>query len=109
MAEYLKQEQDLKNGYHVKDILTNICFVGGSQDVYQMFENTIEDLLAEEQSNLMEEVIKKITDDMRKYNTKLSIFSIIKIIAKVESCMLKTYPKLRNCEYSIFSITKKEL
>ena len=77
MAEYLKQEQDLKNGYHLRDILTNICFVDGNQDVYQMFENTIEDLLAEEQSNSMEEVIKKITDDMRKHITKLSIFSII--------------------------------
>ena len=77
LATYLRQEQNLKNGYHLRDILTNICFVDGSHDVYQIFENTIEGLLTEEQSNSMQEFINMVTDDMQKYSTKLSIFSII--------------------------------
>ena len=71
MAEYLKQEQNLKNGYHLADILTNMCFVDSSQNVYQMFEKTIEDLQKEYQSNSI------LIDDMQQHNSKLSIFSTI--------------------------------
>ena len=77
MAKFLTQEQDLKNGYHLADILSNTCFVDGSQDTFQMFEENVSGVLKEQQSNTKQEVMKMIKDDMQKHSTKLSIFSIV--------------------------------
>ena len=34
MANYLRVNEDIKNGYHLADILTKTCYVSGDQDVY---------------------------------------------------------------------------
>ena len=39
MLQYLKSEVDLKNGYHLGDILTKTCFVFGCKRVYNNFED----------------------------------------------------------------------
>ena len=77
MAKYLTQEQDLKNGYHLADILTNTCFVDGNQDVYQMFEKAVKKVLKEENSSNKQEVIKMIKNDLQNHSTKFSISSTI--------------------------------
>ena len=38
MATYLQFDEDIKNGYHLADILTRTCFVSGSKNVYKQFE-----------------------------------------------------------------------
>ncbi|XP_078483381.1 uncharacterized protein LOC144743450 [Ciona intestinalis] len=37
MLNYLTTEQDLKNGYHLADVLTTTCFVHGDEKVYKEF------------------------------------------------------------------------
>ena len=37
MLEYLSLEADLKNGYHLADILTKTCFVLGNDDIFKQF------------------------------------------------------------------------
>ena len=76
MAEYLTQEEDLKNGYHLADILTNTCFVEGSQDVYDAFEKAANSVLREDNS-YTKRVIEMIKDDMQNYSTKLNISATI--------------------------------
>jgi len=39
MLEYLSSEADLKNGYHLADILTKSCFVFGNEQIFQQFIN----------------------------------------------------------------------
>ena len=77
MAEYLTPEQDLKNGYHLADILSNTCFVAGSEKVYQMFEETKTDILKKAQHHTKQEIIDIIKKDMKNHSTKLGISSTI--------------------------------
>jgi len=37
MVTYLDVEEDLKNGYHLADILTKTCFIAGDENIYKMF------------------------------------------------------------------------
>ena len=37
MLEYLTSDADLKNGYHLADILTKTCFVFGNEDIFKQF------------------------------------------------------------------------
>jgi len=77
MVKYLTQEQDLKNGYHLADILTCTCFVAGSKEVYQDFEQQRKIILKAEQNSTKEEVIRMIKSDMKNHSTKLTIFSAV--------------------------------
>ena len=38
MLKYQTKEEDLKNGYHLKDILTKVCFVYGDKNIFHNFE-----------------------------------------------------------------------
>jgi len=42
MLDYLSSEADLKNGYHLADILTKTCFVFGSEKLFQQFSEGAE-------------------------------------------------------------------
>ena len=37
MLEYLSSDADLKNGYHLADILTKTCFVFGNNEILKQF------------------------------------------------------------------------
>ena len=37
MLQYLSSEEDLKNGYHLADILTKTCYVFGNEDIFEQF------------------------------------------------------------------------
>ena len=41
MLEYLSDDQSLKNGYHLSDILTETCFVYGDQTLHDAFKTGI--------------------------------------------------------------------
>jgi len=41
MLNYLDVEQDLKNGYHLADILTKTCYVSGSLKLYESFHDGV--------------------------------------------------------------------
>ena len=45
MLEYLSSEADLKNGYHLADILTNTCFVYGKKNIFDCFQTGVKNYL----------------------------------------------------------------
>ena len=45
MLEYLTSDTDLKNGYHLADILTKTCFVYGNQIIFEQFKNGTQNYL----------------------------------------------------------------
>jgi len=40
MLNYLSSEEDLKNGYHLADILTRTCFVFGNKILFDISQNS---------------------------------------------------------------------
>ena len=77
MAQYLTRDEDLKNGYHLADMLWNTRFVDGSQDVYQMFEKARNRIFENKETTSRKEIIDMIKDDMERYSTKVGISSAI--------------------------------
>ena len=77
MVNYLTQEQDVKNGYHLSDILTYTCLVAGSDNVYSDFEMKRENVLKRSKSYNKEEIKNIIKEDMQIHSTKLGISSTI--------------------------------
>ena len=47
MLAYLSSDQDLKNGYHLSDILTKTCFVHGNDVVYGLFAENIRQIVGD--------------------------------------------------------------
>ena len=74
MLEYLGSEADLKNGYHLADILTKTCFVFGDINVFKEFESEVKIRLkqASEQTRI-EEVKAQVKDDLDKYSTRFRL------------------------------------
>ena len=77
MVEYLTQEQDVKNGYQLSDILTCTCLITGSEDVYSDFEAKREAVLRSAKVYNAKEVKDMIKKDMQIHSTKLGISSTI--------------------------------
>ena len=77
MVKYLTQEQDVKNGYQLSDILTYTCSVAGSEDVYSDFEKKRKDVLKVAKVHTRKEVKDMIKKDMEIHSTKLGISSTI--------------------------------
>ena len=51
MLKYLSTEEDLKNGYHLADILTQTCFVFGDESVYNEFAEGVKSKMTEQRQN----------------------------------------------------------
>ena len=77
MLEYLTAESQLKNGYHLSDILTKTCFVYGDQAIYDQFSAEVVKIL-DNQSEMenIESVKRQINDDLESYATKNSLFQL---------------------------------
>ena len=74
MLKYLGSEADLKNGYHLSDILTKTCFVHGNEEVFKQFESSVEIYLKEtSKSKRIEEVKQQVKDDLDNYSTRFRL------------------------------------
>jgi len=51
MTKFLQRGEDVKNGYHLADILTRTCFVSGYESVYKEFERVSKSVLTLNRSN----------------------------------------------------------
>ena len=45
MVKYLNSDEDLKNGYHLADVLTKTCFVSGCGQVYKSFSQAVDEVM----------------------------------------------------------------
>ena len=74
MLKYLGSEADLKNGYHLADILTKTCFVFGNEEVFQHFESSVKRYLKQTpKQERIEEVKQQVKDDLDKYSTRFRL------------------------------------
>ena len=63
MLKYLTSEHDLKEGYHLKDILTKVCYVIGKKSLFKKFEKKQNKMLDDEDQNTVINEIKNVTND----------------------------------------------
>ena len=80
MVKLLTFEEDLKNGYHLKDILTKICYVAGDDKVYKTFETKVHMMLNnqhEDEENL-KEIEKILIEDLEKFATRSNLLKVEK-------------------------------
>ena len=78
MLKYLSSDADLKNGYHLADILTKTCYVFGNENVFLQFKTGVEMYLKEtSKPKRIEEVKQQIKNDLDKYSTRFRLANLI--------------------------------
>ena len=85
MLQYLKSEVDLKNGYHLGDILTKTCFVSGCKLVYDSFEDGRKCVLQKNNETNIKGIFKQVTEDLASY----SALSFINSMGKAKHWNIK--------------------
>ena len=60
MLKYLASHEDLKNGYHLKDILTKVCYVGADKTIFDNFQRKVYELLDNQNQDEKNRKIKKM-------------------------------------------------
>ena len=71
MLEYLGSEADLKNGYHLADILTKTCFVFGNKRIFEKFENGVQNYSSlKSNQQRIEEVSQQVKDDLENFSSR---------------------------------------
>ena len=74
MLNYLSTESDLKEGYHLSDLLTKTCFVYGSRDIYDQFVEGIKTHLhSKTHQETCESITTLVKDDLNKFSTRLCL------------------------------------
>ena len=77
MLMYLTTEEDIKNGYHLKDILTKVSFVYGNKQIFQEFQDSIFNLLDNQVYEEKIKVIKEqIIDDLESFTVSSNILKL---------------------------------
>ena len=77
MANLVTKEEDLKNGYHLADILTNTCFVDGSEEIHKVFIEKVQNCSTNVQNQNDSTLSAMIKEDLHNHSTKLGISSTI--------------------------------
>ena len=117
MLKYLSSEEDLKNGYHLADILTNTCFVFGNEDIFVQFKNGVKKYLeSKSKQTRIDEVKQQVSEDLNKFCTrfklaKLKSFDTINIkqlVYRSSTLFITTLARIHNIsENSCFGIIQK--
>ena len=71
MLEYLTSDADLKNGYHLADILTKTCFVFGNEDIFKQFAEGARNYHAtKSQSDTINDITQQVKQDLNNFSTR---------------------------------------
>ena len=74
MLEYLSSEADLKNGYHLADILTKTCFVFGNKDIFAQFAKGVQNyLMKQSKTEIIKHIQQQVKNDMDKFSTRFCL------------------------------------
>ena len=77
MLKYLSSEEDLKNGYHLADILTKTCFVFGNEDIFDQFVNGVKaHLNSKSKQSRFHEIEQQVRDDLDKFSTRFRLANL---------------------------------
>ena len=74
MLNYLTSEADLKQGYHLADILTKTCFVYGNVDIFDQFEHSVKKYQRSKSPlDHLSEVKQQVKVDLDKFSTRFRL------------------------------------
>ena len=77
MLEYLSSDADLKNGYHLADILTKTCFVYGSKFVFKQFVDGAKNYLGKKSVlDTIDDIRKQVQEDLNKFSTRFRLTNL---------------------------------
>ena len=77
MLKYLTTEEDIKNGYHLKDILTKVCYVYGNKAIFKKFQDSIFNMLEnQDKDEKVKEIKNQIMDDLESFTVSTNIFKL---------------------------------
>ena len=77
MLEYLSSGADLKNGYHLADILTKTCFVYGSKFVFKQFVDGAKNYLGKKSVlDTIDDIRKQVQEDLNKFSTRFRLTNL---------------------------------
>ena len=83
MLEYLSSEADLKNGYHLADILTKTCFVFGNITIFKKFETGVQNHLNKQsKTEIIKDIKEQVENNMDKFSTRFCS-SILSLQSKI--------------------------
>ena len=68
MAKYLKVKEDIKNGYHLADILTRTCFVSGDKNVYDHFQSLTQVIMQSDPESCTKQILLQLNKDLGTYS-----------------------------------------
>ena len=74
MLEYLSSDADLKNGYHVADILTKTCFVFGNEDIFKQFAEGARNYhVTKSQTDTINDITQQVKQDLNNFSTRFRL------------------------------------
>ena len=77
MLEYLSADVNLKQGYHLSDVLTVTCFVYGDQALHDAFETGIKSHNASKtRDEVFDEIRKQIKNDLDNFAARAKLVSL---------------------------------
>ena len=77
MLTHLSSEQDLRNGYHLSDILTKTCFVYGEETVYDLFASVIHQFVTKcTPDEIIETIKQQVKEDLNKFSTRFRLVNL---------------------------------
>ena len=74
MLKYLSSEADLKNGYHLADILTKTCFVYGNQIIFKQFKDGTKNYFDKRsETDTINDIQKQVRNDLDKFSARFRL------------------------------------
>ena len=74
MLEYLSSDADLKNGYHLADILTKTCFVFGNEDIFKQFAEGARNYHGtKSQTDTINDITQQVKQDLNNFSTQFRL------------------------------------
>ena len=74
MLDYLSSEADMKNGYHLADILTKTCFVFGNEKIFHHFQNGVKKKHGSKpKQTRIEEVKQQVKKDLDNFSARFRL------------------------------------
>ncbi|XP_078490977.1 uncharacterized protein LOC144747086 [Ciona intestinalis] len=94
MLKYLDSELDMKQGYHLSDILSKTCYVAGDQSLYKNFERRANLIVVEnDKSSEFKQVKEQINEDLNTFMMRHQV-EFLRFAAK-ENNIKQTTHKLK--------------
>ena len=77
MLEYLSSDADLKNGYHLADILTKTCFVFGNEDIFKQFADGAQIYCdPKSKTDIINDIKKQVKQDLNNFSTRFRLSNL---------------------------------